>query len=132
MRLTADVLLRTEGYLNVVSDRELSVRGCQIPAIENLAVLEDQYDCLDFTNNDIKKLDNFPLMKRVGTLLCSNNHISKISSSMGRNLPNLRSLVLCNNRIAHLYELRALAKCSALEHVALLDNPVCMHPHYRM
>jgi len=132
MRLTADVLLRTEGHLNVVSDRELSLRGCQVPAIENLAVLEDQYDCLDFTNNDIKKLDNFPLMKRVSTLLCSSNHISKVSSSLGRNLPNLQNLMLCNNRIGHLYELRALAKCAKLEHVALLDNPVCMHPHYRM
>jgi len=132
MRLTADVLLRTEGYLNVVRDRELSLRGHQVPAIENLAVLEDQFDCLDLTSNDIKKLDNFPLMKRVTTLLCSNNHISKVSSNIGRNLPALQCLVLSNNRIGHLYELRALAKCAALEHVALLDNPVCMHPHYRL
>ena len=132
MRLTADVLLRIEGHLNVVRERELNVRGFQVATIENLAVLEDQYDCLDFTNNDIKRLDNFPLMKRVTTLLFSNNHISKLSSSIAKNLPGLQCIVLSNNRIAHLYELRALAKCTKLEHVALLDNPVCMHPHYRL
>ena len=131
MRLTADVLLRLQGYLNAVQEREANLRGFQIPAIENLAVLEDQFDCLDFSDNDIKKVDNFPLMSKLSTLLFHNNRISRIASDLGTKLPNLHNLVLTANNITQLYELRALAKCPKLEHVVLLDNPVAMHPNYR-
>ena len=132
MRLTADVLLQKVGYLNVIGEREISLRGHQIPAIENLAVLEDQFNCLDFTDNAIKKIDNFPLMNKVTTLLFHNNQISKVSSDIGKKLPFLQNLVLTGNNITQLYELRALVKCPKLEHVVVLDNPVCMHPNYRL
>ena len=131
MRLTADVLLRLRGFLNAVQEREANLRGFQIPAIENLAVLEDQFDCLDFSNNDIKKVDNFPVMKKVSTLLFHNNRISRLASDLGTKLPQLHNLVLTANSITQLYELRALAKCPQLEHLVLVDNPVAMHPNYR-
>eukprot|EP01033_Poteriospumella_lacustris_P020198 gene20198-14759_t len=60
VRLTADVLLRAENYLNAYDGREVSLRGLKAPAIENLSVLQDQYDVIDLSDNDIKKLDNFP------------------------------------------------------------------------
>ena len=75
MRLTADLLLQAEGFLNAYKDRELSFRGAKIPLIENLAVLQDQFDVLDFSDNDIKKVDNFPIMKRLNCIILNNNKV---------------------------------------------------------
>ncbi len=66
MRITADLLLRTEVFLNPLQQREISLRGLKIPAIENLAVLQDQVDTIDLSDNEIKKLENFPKMTRLG------------------------------------------------------------------
>lgn len=37
--------------------------------------LQDQFDTIDFTDNDIRKLDKFPLLKRLKHVLLSNNRI---------------------------------------------------------
>ncbi len=132
MRLTADLLLRVEGYTNSSGERECSLRGLKVPAIENLAVMQDQFNSIDLTDNEIKKLDNFPSMKRIESLFFANNHIAKISSSVGKQLPNLENLVLTNNRIVHLNELKHLVKCTNLKHLSCLDNPISMHTHYRL
>ena len=132
MRLTADLLLSVSGYLNTNKERECSLRGLKVPAIENLAVMQDQYSSIDLTDNEVKKLDNFPLMNRIETLMLANNHISKLSVSLGKQLPNLQNLVLTNNRIGHLNELKHLVKCSNLKHLSCLDNPVSTHSHYRL
>lgn len=132
MRITADLLLRTEIYLNPVQDRELSLRGLKIPAVENLAVLQDQLDTIDLSDNEIKRLDNFPLMPRLGTLLLNNNHIAKISSNLGSFIANLHSLVLTNNRITNLSDIDQIASLTKLEHISLMDNPVAHHPNYRV
>jgi U2 small nuclear ribonucleoprotein A' len=132
MRITADLLLRTEIYLNPVQDRELSLRGLKIPAVENLAVLQDQLDTIDLSDNEIKRLDNFPLMPRLGTLLLNNNHVAKISSNLGNFIANLHSLVLTNNRITNLSDIDQIASLTKLEHISLMDNPVAHHPNYRV
>jgi hypothetical protein len=36
---------------------------------------QNQYDVIDFTDNDLRKLDNFPLLPRLKGLLLSNNRI---------------------------------------------------------
>jgi len=36
---------------------------------------QDQFDTVDFSDNDIRKLDGFPLLKRLKTLLLNNNRI---------------------------------------------------------
>lgn len=40
-----------------------------------LANLQDQFDVMDFSDNDIRKLDGFPKLKRLKTLLLNNNRI---------------------------------------------------------
>ena len=49
--------------------------GYKIPVIENLGATLDQFDIMDFSDNDIRKLDGFPLLKRLKTLLLNNNRI---------------------------------------------------------
>ena len=36
---------------------------------------QDQFDTIDFTENEIRKLDGFPLLKRLKCLMMNNNRI---------------------------------------------------------
>eukprot|EP01033_Poteriospumella_lacustris_P006816 gene6816-4911_t len=132
VRLTADVLLRAENYLNAYDGREVSLRGLKAPAIENLSVLQDQYDVVDLSDNDIKKLDNFPPMRRLSAILANNNSISKISPTLGETLPNLQAVILTNNRVSNLFEIDHLAGAPTLEVLSLMENPVTLKPNYRL
>lgn len=49
--------------------------GYKIPVIENLGATLDQFDAIDFSDNEIRKLDGFPLLRRLKTLLVNNNRI---------------------------------------------------------
>lgn len=133
MRLTADVLLQAENYLNAYLAREICLRGLKIPTIENLSVLQDQFDVIDLTDNDIKKIENFPLMRRLDALLLSNNSIARVASGLSASLPNLRALMLANNRISQSHELENIAAISGcgLQTLVLLENAVTLRPHYR-
>ena len=131
MKLTADVLLRSPQFLNPVRERELHLRGLKIPAIENLAVVQDQFDVIDFSDNEIRKLDNFPRMKRLTTLLLHNNCVTRVGSMLAENVPGLRCLMLTNNRLTRLVDLDNLVPLVRLEHLSLVDNPVALRTHYR-
>lgn len=134
MRLTADLIERSAAFTNTLNDRELDLRSNKIPAIENLIATRDIFDTLDLTDNEIKRLENFPKLSRLSTLLLSNNSISRIDDEFfsPRQLPKLETLVLTNNRILDLNDLEPL-RCFAntLKHLSLLDNPVTKKPHYR-
>jgi U2 small nuclear ribonucleoprotein A' len=108
------------------------LRGLKIPAIENLSVLQDQYDSIDLSDNEIKKLDNFPAMRRLNALILCNNSISKIGASLGDNLPRLQTVILTNNRISSLFEIDHLATVKKMEMLSLMENPVVLKPNYRL
>jgi U2 small nuclear ribonucleoprotein A' len=93
---------------------------------------QDQYDTLDLSDNEIKKLDNFPRMKRLKTLLLSNNFITRVAPEIGDQIPELESLVLNNNRIVQLSEIDSLSKLAKLTTLSLLENPVVRQEHYRL
>jgi U2 small nuclear ribonucleoprotein A' len=93
--------------------------------------VQDGFDCIDFTGNEIARLENFPIMKRLGTLLLSNNAITRIASGLESSLPRLHTVILTNNRIASLVELDSLAGIASLERLSLLHNAVTRRPHYR-
>ena len=48
----------------------------KIPTVENLGATLNQFDTIDFTNNDIRQLDGFPLLPKLKTLYFANNHIA--------------------------------------------------------
>lgn len=97
-----------------------------------LLVPQDQYDVIDLSDNDIKKLDNFPPMRRLSAILANNNSISKISPTLGETLPNLQAVILTNNRVSNLFEIDHLASATSLEVLSLMENPVTLKPNYRL
>ncbi|PSN34260.1 putative U2 small nuclear ribonucleoprotein A' [Blattella germanica] len=82
VKLTPDLIQQSMQYINPVRDRELDLRGrkprYKIPVIENMGATLDQFDTVDFSDNDIRKLDGFPLLKRLKCLLLNNNRIVEI------------------------------------------------------
>lgn len=94
--------------------------------------LQDQFDVIDFSDNDLKKMDNFPLMLRLNALIFNNNSIARIGSSLGERLPKLTTVILTNNRVANLAEIDHLSELKLLESLSLLDNPVALKAQYRL
>ncbi|PSR78507.1 leucine-rich repeat-domain-containing protein [Coniella lustricola] len=123
VRLTADLINNSLSYLNPLKERELDLRGHRIPTIENLGVAGPQ-DAIDFTDNDIQILGNFPLSPRIRTLLLARNRIASIQPTLPNSIPNLTSLVLASNQLAELADLDVLGKFARLTHLVLVDNPV--------
>ncbi len=91
-RLIPEVIEAAPQYLNPVGQYELSLRGklnrlfrwiegdlkyldLKIPVVENLGATLNQFDTIDFTNNDLRKLDGFPFLPKLKTLYFANNHI---------------------------------------------------------
>ncbi|KAM0563721.1 hypothetical protein ACHAPJ_001453 [Fusarium lateritium] len=130
MRLTADLIRDSLSYLNPLKERELDLRGHRIPAIENLGVA-GPHDAIDFTDNDIQVLGNFPLSPRITTLLLARNRVSSIQPSMAKAIPNLTNLVLSSNNLVELADLDALGSFPRLTHLVLSENPVSKKENYR-
>ncbi len=63
----------------------------------------------------IERLDNFPKLRRLKWILASNNAVSRIQDNLVNTLPNLKVLVLSNNRISVLSE---IDKLKGLRYVA--------------
>lgn len=96
-----------------------------------LNILQDQFDVIDFSDNDIKKLDNFPQMNRLNALIMHNNAVSRISATLGEHLPKLTTIILTNNRVANISEIDHLSSVQKLENLCLLENPVSLKSNYR-
>ncbi|KAJ5279282.1 U2 small nuclear ribonucleoprotein A [Penicillium angulare] len=143
MRLTVELIQNSLSYINPLTDRELDLRelhsyrlytlgrvGHKIPAIENLGIAKDQ-DTIDFTDNDISSLGNFPFFPRLHTLLLARNRISHIQHSLGSSVPKLSTLVLTSNNLSELADLDSLRTFTRLTHLSLLENPVTRKENYR-
>ncbi len=93
--------------------------------------VQNQYDCVDLTDNDIRRLGNFPLLPRLETLLLGSNRVSRIEPETVEKLPGLSALVLTNNELVELGDLLPLAGLPCLSILSLHDNPVALKKHYR-
>ncbi|KAL0797575.1 hypothetical protein Bca101_052749 [Brassica carinata] len=132
VKLTADLIWNSPHFFNAIKERELELRGNKIPVIENLGATEDQFDTIDLSDNEIVKLENFPLLNRLGTLIVNNNRITRINPNIGEFLPKLHTLVLTNNRLVNLVEIDPLASIPKLQYLSLLDNNITKKPNYRL
>lgn len=92
---------------------------------------QDQHDAIDLTDNSIVALANFPLLRRLRTLLLANNHVSTVSPALHISLPNLTSLVLTNNNVSELGDLEPLKELKYLRYLSLMGNPVKEKKWYR-
>ncbi|KAK6021770.1 leucine Rich repeat-containing domain protein, partial [Ostertagia ostertagi] len=131
VRLTVELIDNAPQFINTVRERELNLRGYKIPVIENMGVTKDQFDVLDLTDNDIKRLDNIPLLKRLHTLYLHNNRVHYIQPDIGEKLPNLKILALTNNNITELGDIDPLANCKKLEYITFIGNPITHKTNYR-
>lgn len=131
VKLTVELIEQAAQYTNPVRDRELDLRGYKIPVIENLGATLDQFDTLELSDNDIRKLDGFPLLRRLKCLVLNNNRISRIGEHLEQNLPNLDTLILTGNNIQELGDLDVLSSVTTLTTLSLLLNPVASKKHYR-
>ncbi|KAH8120656.1 L domain-like protein [Phellopilus nigrolimitatus] len=131
MKLAPELLIQSPSSLNPIKERQLDLRGHKIPAIENLGVTKDQHDAIDFTDNSIVALANFPLLRRLRTLLLANNRVSSISPGLHLSVPHLTSLILTNNNISELGDLEPLKELTSLKYLSLLGNPVKEKKWYR-
>eukprot|EP01116_Phalansterium_solitarium_P007183 TRINITY_DN19701_c0_g1_i1.p1 TRINITY_DN19701_c0_g1~~TRINITY_DN19701_c0_g1_i1.p1 ORF type:complete len:258 (+),score=54.76 TRINITY_DN19701_c0_g1_i1:81-854(+) len=132
MRLTADLINRSEAGFNTLRERELNLRGNKIALIENLGATQDAFDVIDLSDNEITKLDNFPLLPRLSTLFVNSNRVSVIGTDLGSCLPQLDTLVLSNNRLANLTDIDPLSALPSLRRLSLLDNLITKKQHYRL
>jgi len=132
MRLTTELIKGAQAYINPLREREINLRGYKIPAIENLGATEDEYETIDLSDNDIVKLENFPALKRLTSLVLNNNKIEKFSSNLHTLLPNLHTLILTNNRVSELSELDSIGQFIGLTFLSLLNNPVARVSNYRL
>ncbi|KAF0992197.1 hypothetical protein HZS_3121 [Henneguya salminicola] len=131
VKLTRDLINKSPQYRNPLKDREIDIRGNKITVLENLGVTQDQFDSIDLSDNDLKKLDGFPMLKRLKLLMVCNNHLSRISEDLAKSLPNLERLVLINNNLQELADLVPITKMTSLRSLSLMRNPVANHPHLR-
>lgn len=88
-----------------------------------LNALQDQ-DAIDFTDNDLSSLGNFPYFPRLRTLLLARNRISHIQPNLGSSIPSLTTLVLTSNHLSELADVEALRILHKLTHLVLLENPI--------
>ncbi|KAL6112660.1 snrpa1 [Pungitius sinensis] len=132
VKLSAELIEQAAQYTNPIRDRELDLRAYKIPVLENLGATLDQFDTIDFSDNEIRKLDGFPLLRRLKTLLMNNNRICRIGENLEHSLSALTELVLTNNNIQELGDLDPLATVKTLTLLSLLRNPVTNKKHYRL
>lgn len=132
MRITPDLIENSYQYTNrATSDRELRLRSLKIPTIENLGATLNQFDCFDLSDNDIRKLENFPLLPRLRCLLLNNNRISQISQGLHESIPQVERLILTNNYIQELGDIDPLMTLPNLRVLSLINNPVATKKYYR-
>lgn len=132
VRLTPELIEDSFQYINPIKEYELCLRGYKIGLIENLGATLNQFDTIDFSDNDIRRLDGFPLLTKLKSLLFSNNKIQHIASNLEQFLPNLNNLVLINNNVEDLGEIDQLSTMKTLQSLSLLRNPVSALKHYRL
>lgn len=132
MRLTADLARDSPAYINPLRQRELNLRGFKIPMIENMGATQDQYEVVDLSDNDILKIDGFPVLGRLEVLLLSNNRICRIVRGLGKYLAKMNTLILTNNKLSKFKDLKPLSDMGTLTHVSLMGNPVAQLADYRL
>mmetsp|Transcript_25790 Transcript_25790/g.36152 ORF Transcript_25790/g.36152 Transcript_25790/m.36152 type:complete len:294 (+) Transcript_25790:119-1000(+) len=134
MRLSAELLGVAEQRPNPLGEREIVLRGLGVPSIEHLAATRDAFDAIDLADNRISRIENFPRLNRLSSLVISGNDIESIDAdNLRKNTPNIQNLILSNNRISSLHEIGNIGKaCTKLEFLCLSGNPVTRRQHYRL
>mmetsp|Transcript_8140 Transcript_8140/g.16588 ORF Transcript_8140/g.16588 Transcript_8140/m.16588 type:complete len:229 (-) Transcript_8140:100-786(-) len=131
-RLTTELILRSPQYMNACSEYEIDLRGNKISAIENLGGTENQFDSIDLSDNEIVKLEGFPLLPKLKTLLLNNNRVMRISKNLEASIPNVETLVLTGNRLTNITDIQNLSGLKNLKRLVVIGNGIAKLPGYRL
>jgi U2 small nuclear ribonucleoprotein A' len=99
VKISAELISRSAQFLNPIKEFQLDLRGYKIGAIENLSATNDQFGCIDLSDNSITKLETLPKLNRLRTLMIINNRVVKVERDYALNCPNLENLILTNNKV---------------------------------
>lgn len=108
MRITAELMSKSNQFLNAVGEFHIDLRGklyflsylgLKIPYIENLALSKDQFGWIDLTENDIVHIPDLPEMKRLKTMIFSDNRISTIEPGFSVKCEGIENIILMNNKV---------------------------------
>ncbi|MES1921898.1 U2 snRNP complex subunit [Bonamia ostreae] len=132
MRITQSLVQNAHTRLNVMGEFEISLRGLNITAIENFGLTKNLFFSIDLSHNSIQILENFPRMENVKSMFLNCNNISVVSPSLGLMLPELKILVLTDNKISDLKSIENISKFDKLEHLSLVENPIRRVKEYRL
>jgi U2 small nuclear ribonucleoprotein A' len=99
--------------------------------VENLGATLDQFDVIDFTDNEIQKVGGFPRLLRLKTLLMSSNRVVRIATGLEESIAGLEEINLTNNKLTELAHLKPLVTLPNLTRLSFIQNPVARLKHYR-
>lgn len=131
VKLTPELINQSMQFINPCRERELDLRGYKIPQIENMGATLDQFDTIDLSDNDLRKLDGFPFLPRLKCLLLNNNRLVRIDEFVHESLPNLNTIIMTGNNIQEFNDLDPLTHFKQLHTLCMLVNPVSTKPYYR-
>lgn len=130
-KITYDLIYKSYHYLNPNKEYQLCLRSQKILEIENLIVTKDAFECIDLTDNYIINLPLLPNLKRLKTILLSNNKITFIEKDFSKLCPSLENLILINNQISSYKEIDNISSCKTLVRLSLIDNIITNLNKYR-
>jgi len=131
VKITSDLISRSSQFLNPVKEFQLDLRGYKILEIENLTATNDQFGCIDLTDNAITHVNQLPKLIRIRSLILINNRINKIEPNFAMNCQYFENLILTNNKISNITEIDNIASCKTLVRLSLIDNLVTKIKYYR-
>lgn len=89
------------------------------------------FECIDLSDNEIRKLGNFSYLDRLTSLILTNNRIKQLSD-LSETLPNIQNIFLMNNKVGDLKQVAKLGTCTKLQRLVLVNNLVTELPNYRI
>jgi hypothetical protein len=152
MRLLSSFVSSLPVYLSPFDgvSLEISFRGFGLSEIENLSAIKikenqgengdwnllksagcELIQVMDFSDNCLRKLENFPYMPELHTLFAHSNIIHSISPRLSDYLPSLEYLALNGNAFDSLSSLSCFSQFSSLKLLSLQGNPITSHQLYR-
>lgn len=142
MKFTPSVVIDAPGYYVdhcsggkntdkciILRDKQLESDSESMPV--SLKHLSKPTNILDLTNNELKELPNLRNRTDIHTLLLGRNDIKYVN---GKGLPrHLRNLVLANNNISSISQLKGLHYApKTLTNLSLRGNPICHLQDFRI
>ena len=132
VKITFELISRCCQFINAVKEYQIDFRGYKLNSIENLHITNDQFTCIDLSDNSISRIEILPQLTHLRTLLFINNRISQIDRDFAINCPNLENLILSNNKISSFKQIDNLSTCKNIVRLSLKDNLISKQTNYRL